>query len=115
MGAVGHPESAGETLDIGGPESVTNGEMPRRAARQLGARDPMIVPVPVLTPMLSAYWVGLVTDIDWAVARPLSDGLRNAIVVHDDAIWDVLRIELAPTNEAVARTVEGHVVCAQTE
>ena len=85
---------------------LTYGEMLRRAARQLGAREPVILPVPVLTPQLSAYWVGLVTSVDWEVARPLIDGLRNPVVVTDDAIRDVLPIELTPYDEAVARAVE---------
>jgi hypothetical protein len=41
------------------------------------------VPVPVLTPRLSSYWVNLVTPIPAAIARPLIEGLRNESTVHD--------------------------------
>ena len=43
-----------------------------------------LVPVPVLTPRLSSYWVHLVTPIPAAIARPLIDGLRNEVIVRDD-------------------------------
>ena len=36
-----------------------------------------MLPVPVLTPRLSSHWVGLVTPIPVAYARPLIEGLRN--------------------------------------
>ncbi len=42
------------------------------------------VPVPVLTPRLSSYWVHLVTPIPATIARPLIEGLRNEVVVRDD-------------------------------
>jgi len=106
VGVLEAPETAGETYEIGGPDVLTYGEMLTVAARQLGAREPLIVPVPVLTPQLSAYWVGLVTDVDWRVARPLIDGLRNAVVVTDDSIREVVPVELTPYEAAVARAVE---------
>jgi hypothetical protein len=42
-----------------------------------------MVPVPVLTPRLSSYWVNLVTPIPAAIARPLIEGLRTESTVHD--------------------------------
>ena len=44
-----------------------------------------LVSVPVLTPRLSSYWVHLVTPIPASIARPLIDGLRNEVIVHDSA------------------------------
>mgnify|MGYP002084564623 FL=1 len=48
-----------------------------------------MVPVPVLTPRLSSYWVDLVTPIPATIARPLIDGLRNESVVHDASARDL--------------------------
>jgi len=44
-----------------------------------------MVPVPVLTPRLSSYWVHLVTPIPAAIAQPLIQGLRNENIVRDDS------------------------------
>ena len=41
-------------------------------------------PVPVLTPVLSSYWVHLVTPIPSTIARPLIEGLSSEVVVRDD-------------------------------
>jgi hypothetical protein len=43
-----------------------------------------MVPVPVLTPRLSSYWLGLVTPLYARIGRKLIEGVRNASVVSDD-------------------------------
>ena len=42
-----------------------------------------LLPVPVLTPRLSSWWVHFVTPIPAVIARPLIDGLRNEVMVRD--------------------------------
>jgi uncharacterized protein YbjT (DUF2867 family)/uncharacterized protein YndB with AHSA1/START domain len=76
------PESAGQIVEIGGASVITYGEMMTGYARLRGLRR-ALVPVPVLTPRLSSYWVHLVTPIPAAIARPLIEGLRNEVVVRD--------------------------------
>jgi len=77
------PDSAGRTIEIGGADVITYGEMLTFYAEVRGLRR-WLVPVPVLTPKLSSYWVHFVTPIPAAIARPLIAGLRNEIVVRDD-------------------------------
>jgi len=105
VGVLDHPETAGETYEIGGPDVLTYGELMRQTATAMGHRKPLVVPVPVLTPRLSSYWVGLVTDVDWRVARPLIDGLRNAVVVRDDSIRKYLGFERTSFETAVERAL----------
>jgi hypothetical protein len=45
----------------------------------------LLLPVPLLTPRLSSYWVHLVTPIPTSLARPLIEGLRNEVIVQDDS------------------------------
>ncbi|MBL8136111.1 MAG: SDR family oxidoreductase [Acidobacteria bacterium] len=81
--AIDTPASAGQTIEIGGSDVLTYGEMMTGYARLRGLRR-WLVPVPFLTPRLSSYWVHLVTPIPADIARPLIDGLRNEVVVRDD-------------------------------
>lgn len=76
------PESRGRIIEIGGSDVVTYGDMMMVYARVRELKRWM-VPVPVLTPRLSSYWVKLVTPIPGAIALPLIEGLRNESVVHD--------------------------------
>lgn len=105
VGVVEAPETAGQTYEIGGPDILTYGEMLHQTALAMGRRPPPIVPVPVLTPKLSAYWVGLVSDVDWQVARPLIHGLKNPTIVTDDSIRAHVDPELTPFSEAVQRAL----------
>ncbi len=82
------PESTGRIIEIGGAEVVTYGEMMMIYAEVRGLKRWML-PVPVLTPRLSSYWVNLVTPIPAAIARPLIEGLRNENVVHDSSARDL--------------------------
>ncbi len=82
VAALGHPESAGLVVEIGGAEILTYGEMMAAYAAERGLRR-WLVPVPLLTPKLFSFWVHLVTPIPAVLARPLIDGLKNEVVVRD--------------------------------
>ena len=82
MAALEQPRSAGEIVEIGGADVLTYAEMFRRYAAIRGLKR-WIVNVPFLTPRLSSHWVGLVTPISNAIARPLIEGLDNEVVVDD--------------------------------
>jgi uncharacterized protein YbjT (DUF2867 family) len=81
--ALRTPASVGQIVEVGGADVVTYGEMMTIYAEIRGLKR-LMVPVPVLTPHLSSYWVHLVTPIPSAIARPLIEGLRNEVVVRDD-------------------------------
>ena len=90
------PETAGETYEIGGPEVLTYAEILKRTGRLMGSGEPTIVPIPVLTPKLSAYWVALMTDVPSSVARPLIHGLKTPVVADTEAAQ--AQFAVAPTS-----------------
>ena len=69
-------------VELGGADVLTYREMMRRFALADGRRPPLIVPVPLLSPRLSSYWVRFVTSVDPALARPLVDGLSEEMIVR---------------------------------
>lgn len=81
--ALERERTTGLTIDIGGPEVLTYRDMMLGVARILGLRRFMI-PVPVLTPRLSSYWVNLVTPIRASLARALIDSLRSETICEND-------------------------------
>jgi len=104
-GVLDIPETAGETYEIGGPDVLTYAEILRRTRQQFGHRL-WIIRVPVLSPGLSARWLGLVTDVNPYLARSLVEGLRNTVIVEDDRIREQLPIDRTPFELAVARAVD---------
>ena len=77
------PESQGRIVEIGGKDVTTYKGMMLGYAEARGLRR-FLVPVPVLTPRLSSYWVHWMTPIPARITEPLVDGLRNDIVVTDN-------------------------------
>ena len=82
MAALEQPDSAGEIIEIGGSDVLTYAEMFETYAAVRGLKR-WVVNVPFLTPRLSSHWIGLVTPISNAIARPLIEGLDNEVVVDD--------------------------------
>ena len=99
--AIETPETAGRTLDIGGPEVVTYLQLMETYAAAAGLRKRIIVPVPVLTPRLSSLWIHLVTPLDAQIARPLAEGLRNRVVCRNDDAVQLMPQELLSTRQAI--------------
>ena len=69
-------------VQLGGADVLSYREMMHRYAAVAGRRAPLVVRVPVLTPRLSSYWLGLVTPVDTGVARPLVQGLSAEMLVR---------------------------------
>jgi hypothetical protein len=61
----------------------------------------MILSVPVLTPRLSSYWVGLVTPVRPSIAIPLIEGLKNEVVCRENRIRDFIPFPLTTYERAV--------------
>lgn len=104
--ALGVPETAGQVLEIGGPDVLTYAELIQLMARLRGLSPRRLLRVPFLTPKLSAWWLYFVTPIDWHLARALAEGLRNPVVVQDDNASRLLPRTCLTASEAVTRALE---------
>ncbi|MET8679081.1 SDR family oxidoreductase [Streptomyces sp. NPDC004647] len=80
VGCARLPFEVNRTFDIGGPDVLTYQDMMQRYAAVAGLPKRVIVGVPVLTPGLSSLWVGLITPVPGAIARPLVESLRHEVV-----------------------------------
>ncbi|WP_326798276.1 SDR family oxidoreductase [Streptomyces sp. NBC_01808] len=86
VGSAAMPPDVDRAFDIGGPDVLTYREMMREYAATAGLRKRLILPVPVLTPGLSSHWIGLVTPVPAAIARPLTESLRHEVVCREHDI-----------------------------
>ncbi len=98
-------ESEGAEVQIGGPDVLSYGEMLDRMAVAMGKRPRVKIPVPFLTPWLSALWLGLVTPVDTSVARPLVEGLTTETIVTDSSAAERFGITPLSFDEALGRAL----------
>jgi uncharacterized protein YbjT (DUF2867 family) len=103
--ALSMDETAGREVQIGGPDVLSYGEMLDQMARALGKRPRPKLAVPFLTPWLSSLWLGLITPVDTAVARPLVEGLTTTTVVTDPSGAALFGLEPASFAEALRRAL----------
>jgi uncharacterized protein YbjT (DUF2867 family) len=78
-------EGAG-IYELAGPEILSAREILTRIARLRGTR-PVTISVPVLSPRLSSYWLKLVTQADYDVARELVEGLTSDLLPTHPSLW----------------------------
>jgi uncharacterized protein YbjT (DUF2867 family) len=99
------PAAAGRIFDAGGPQLLTYEEMMLAFGEVVGRR-PRIICVPVLSPRLSSYWLGLVTSVPSSIARALIGGLKHDIPAHDAELRSLVPQKLLTFREAVQAALE---------
>jgi uncharacterized protein YbjT (DUF2867 family) len=97
--------TTGRTFDVAGPEILRYQDLLAQFGRIAGKR-PRLINVPVLTPRLSSYWLGLVTSVPANVARPLVEGLREDLVPQNRDIESIISIPLHTYGEAVETALQ---------
>ncbi|MDH4218436.1 MAG: NAD(P)H-binding protein [Candidatus Aminicenantes bacterium] len=69
-------------VDIGS-DQMSFKEMLIRASKVIGLRR-LLIPVPLLTPRLSSYWLILITPVSFRIAKALVEGLKSETVIQND-------------------------------
>jgi len=97
--------TAGQTYDVAGPDVLTYKEIMLRYAGLIGKRR-IIIPVPVLTPRLSSYWLRLVTSVPTNVARALIGGLTQDVIARDHRLAELIPQDLLGFDEAASTALD---------
>jgi uncharacterized protein YbjT (DUF2867 family) len=97
--------TAGRVYDAGGPDYVSYESMMKTFGAAVG-RTPRILRVPVLSPRLSSYWLGLVTAVPANIARALIGGLKHDLPADDAALRELCPQRLLDFREAVDAALE---------
>ena len=98
------PSEGSRIFEIGGPDTVTYGDLIREYSHQKGLRR-LLISVPVLTPYLSGLWLALVTPATYEVGRHLIEGLKNPTVVRDKKALAVFPIRPMGVKEAIQKAI----------
>ncbi|MDT5072409.1 MAG: hypothetical protein QOH82_1729 [Mycobacterium sp.] len=88
--AADAPVPKSRTWDIGGPDILEYADAMQIYAEEAGLRRRFIVALPLLTPSIASWWVGLVTPIPSGLARPLVESLEHDAVMAEHDIDGVI-------------------------
>jgi uncharacterized protein YbjT (DUF2867 family) len=100
-GALSQPQTTGGTFDIGGPEALCYRDIMSIMAEELGLKPRWVIPVPVLTPRLSSYWIQFITPLSHQIAKPLAEGLKNPVVCREDRITKLIPQQILSVRESI--------------
>lgn len=104
VGVLEHPETAGHSFDIGGPDVLTYEEMLRVIADVLGKKR-LFIPVFISDVRIYAYFCGLLTPVPAPITRSLMEGLRNDVVCQDSTITRLIPLQLLTYREALGEAL----------
>jgi uncharacterized protein YbjT (DUF2867 family) len=96
----------GQTFDICGPDILTYEELFQIYAQEAGLPRRRIIPVPILSPRLSSYWIHLVTPVHSSIAQPLAEGLSNTVVCTENRIRKIMPQDLLDCRRTIRRILE---------
>lgn len=106
VGCLKHPETIGQTYDIGGPDILTYRDLLDIYAQEARLPKRWIIPVPVLTPTLSALWIHLISPVPKAIALPLTEGLTSDAVCTENRIQSIIPQTLLSCRSAIRLALE---------
>ena len=104
MEALRIPISSYRIYEVGGADQVSYADMMRAYGRQRGL-NPLIIPVPVLTPWLSSLWLGLVTPLYARIGRAIIESIVHVTVVRDKAALTTFSVLPMGIDEAIYRAL----------
>ena len=105
IAAADLPFEGNRTLEIAGPDVLTYQEIMNIYGEFVG-KKPIVLPVPVLTPKLSSYWLYFVTSVPPTTAMSLVEGLAHDYVAEDHEMRELVPQRLLTFRESIAATLE---------
>ncbi len=105
VGCIENDEAKNKTFDIGGPDILRYVDLMRLYSRLAKLPRRLIIPIPILSPKLSSYWLDLVTPIPSILTRPLVDGLKSETICENNDIIDIVPQELLSAKEGIKRAI----------
>ena len=97
-------QSENRMIDLG-EEAMSYGDLILRVATAMGLKR-YLIPVNLLTPKLSSYWLTLFTPVPYGVASSLIEGLKSEVIVTNNLRHELFDIHPHTLEEAVEHAIE---------
>jgi len=102
---LNHEQCFGKTFEIAGPEAITYKDMLLRFAKIRGLKR-ILIPILILSPRLSSYWLIFITSTNYYLARILIDSLKNDSIKTDDSIDKIFPKNCLTYEQAIDRALQ---------
>jgi uncharacterized protein YbjT (DUF2867 family) len=99
-GVLNNDKCYDQSFDIGGPDVLTYKEMLMQYSKIRGLKL-WIIPVPIMSPRLSSYWLYFVTSTSYKLAVNLVNSMKMEVVARDNKLQDILKIKPITYEKAI--------------
>lgn len=106
VGCLEYDETIGQTYDIGGPDVLAYRDLLDIYAQEAQLPKRWVIPIPLLTPTLSAHWIHLISPVPHSIALPLTEGLSSNAVCSDRRIESIIPQNLLSPREAIREALD---------
>ena len=106
IGCLESDETNGRSFDIGGPDIINYRDLMQIYAQEAGLFKRIIIPVPFMAPVISAYWIHLISPMPAAIAVPLIEGLKTPVICREDRIKELIPQRLLSCKMAIRLALE---------
>lgn len=103
LAALDLPTTSNLMIDLG-EEAMSYGDLMLRVAKVMGLKR-YLIPVNVLTPKLSSYWLAIFTPVPYSVSSSLIEGLRSEVTVSNNLQHEYFTIQPHTLEETVKRAI----------
>ena len=103
IAALDLPTTSNLMIDLG-EEAMSYGDLMLRVAKAMGLKR-YLIPVNVLTPKLSSYWLAIFTPVPYSVSSSLIEGLRSEVTVSNNLQHEYFTILPKTLEETVKRAI----------
>ncbi|MCG2431497.1 SDR family oxidoreductase [Aequorivita xiaoshiensis] len=104
-GVLDNDRCFNQSFDIGGPDILTYKEMLMKYSKIRGLKL-WIIPVPIMSPRLSSYWLYFVTSTSYKLAVNLVDSMKMEVVAKNNNLQEILNIQPITYEEAIKKAFE---------
>ncbi|MDF1659538.1 MAG: SDR family oxidoreductase [Verrucomicrobiales bacterium] len=101
-GVIGNERTFDGTFNIAGPKAYSYQDLLMQFAEVRGLGR-VLLPVPLITPKLSSYWLFFMTNASYPLARSLVDSLTYDMSSSENRIREIVDLDLISYPDAVKR------------
>jgi len=106
-GVANLPATYNKTFEIGGPDILSYKEMLLYLAKERGLKR-LLIPVPVLSPLLSSYWLIFITKVNFRLAQALVESLTTNAIAKEHSIDTILPHTCLSYGHSLVETLSSH-------
>ena len=99
-GVMGRESTYNKHFDVAGPDVLSYRQMLLIYAEERGLKR-TIIPVPVLSPKLSSYWLYFITSTSYVLAKNLVDSMKINVVAEKNGLAEEIGIQLLNYRESL--------------